>query len=817
MDIEYYPPNFKYLDYQRDAVLDAKSKIEEYGGVFLSDVVGLGKTYMGALLAQQLKGTTLVIAPPALIDEHNIGGWKRTLKDFEVKSIVESSGKLDQILKNYETNHYQNVIIDESHNFRNEETEKYEYLSKICKGKNVILISATPFNNSPADLLSQIKLFQPAHNSTLPNPKVRDLENYFKNLEKQQKNIDKEDNPEEYSDISDKIAADIRENVLQYVMVRRTRNTINKYYSNDLKKNKFEFPKIKKPIKVFYEFDENINTIFEETLSLINKNITYAKYRPLAQEYQVEPDNSFFNSQKMMGNFIKILLIKRLESGCYAFKKSIDNSVISHQKALKILEEKGEFYTSRDYGWKILNFVEDGDIDKVDDLLNKNKVKVYFEENFTPKFKNDLKNDLKILKHIQKLWDSVDNYPKRLKLVNLLNDELIDKKVIIFTEFIDTAKDLTSLIKRNCEGNVKLFTGQSSKEDMDDVLFNFDANQIKDRQKDDFRILVTTDTLSHGVNLHRSNVIINYDIPWNPTKIMQRVGRVQRLGTKFNEIYIYNFFPTEPIEDEINIELLAQNKINMFIELLGNDSQLLTDEPIRSFDLFNKINSTEILDETEVIDDELRYLHLIREIRDKDKELFKKIENIPKKAKVCRCSNDESLITLMKFNKFKKVFETTSEGTVEIDFFDAIKKLEAKPEENGIKFNDNYYNYLNKNINAFTSLLNEPEDDIILSRNEKSIINYISYALQDKEKLTSYDINMLVKVKELTQEGHITKKQAKKINSKLKDIGGNQSAILDILRKNIRTEDLKTSTHSDNENKKDFKEIILSEYFQSEV
>jgi len=211
MDVSYYPKGFKFLNYQRDAVLDAKEKIKEYGGVFLSDVVGLGKTYMGALLAKQLKGTTLVIAPPALIKEHNRGGWKHVLREFEVKSIVESKGKLDQILKNHESGEYQNVIIDESHEFRNEETQRYEYLSEICKGKNVILISATPFNNSPSDLLSQIKLFQPAHNSTLPNPKVRDLEAYFKRLDKRQKMVNKDENPELYMSVSKEISSDIRE------------------------------------------------------------------------------------------------------------------------------------------------------------------------------------------------------------------------------------------------------------------------------------------------------------------------------------------------------------------------------------------------------------------------------------------------------------------------------------------------------------------------------------------------------------------------------------------------------------------------------
>ena len=190
---------------------------------------------------------------------------------------------------------------------------------------------------------------------------------------------------------------------------------------------------------------------------------------------------------------------------------------------------------------------------------------------------------------------------KDIELVDLLNgNDLKDKKVIIFTEFIDTAEDIKNLISENCSGNVKVYTGKSGKEDMDDVLYNFDANITKESQKNDYRILVATDTLSHGVNLHRSNVIINFDIPWNPTKMMQRVGRVQRLDTDFDEIFTYNFFPTEPIEDNINIEFLAKNKIAMFIELLGNDSQLLTDEPIQSYDLFNKLTS-DILDEEELV------------------------------------------------------------------------------------------------------------------------------------------------------------------------------------------------------------------------
>ena len=812
MEVGYFPEGFKFLDYQRDAVLDAKEKIKEYGGVFLSDVVGLGKTYMGALLAQQLKGTTLVIAPPALIDEHNRGGWKHILREFEVKSIVESKGKLDQILKHHDNKEYQNVIIDESHDFRNEETQRYDYLSEICKGKNVILISATPFNNSPSDLLSQIKLFQPAHNSNLPNPKVKDLESYFKRLESRQKKVNKEDDPELYLKVSKDISADIRENVLQYLMVRRTRNSINKYYQKDLKINNLEFPTVHAPHPVYYEFNDYINKIFDKTLELLTSNLTYAKYRPLAIEYQKNPDIKFSNSQNMMGNFIKILLIKRLESGSYAFKKSIDNSIKLHENTIKLFKEKGEFYTSQNYSWKVFDLIEDNDIDKIEDLMNKGKVKKYLKDEFRENFIVDLEIDLNILKYIREMWSTIIDYPKRSQLIELLNEKQFkNKKIIIFTEFIDTAEDLYNLIKDKCNDKVKLYTGKSSKEDMDDVLFNFDANTKKESQKDDYQILIATDTLSHGVNLHRSNIIINFDIPWNPTKIMQRVGRVQRLGTDFDEIHIYNFFPTSPIEENIKIESLAKNKIAMFIELLGNDSQLLTDEPIQSFDLFNKLNS-DVLDEEEGFDDELKYLHLIRDIRDNDKELFRKIEEIPKKARIARKADSTYLISLLKTGKFKKVFKASENKTVEIDFFDAIKELEALPEEKGFKVDENYYNYLNLNISSFNEILSNPEYEKKLSRNDNSIIKYINATLSQGKDLPSYDRKYLNKVKDLILDGHITKNKSKSINKLLENNATDAESTIIILRKNIRDEDLKTTTNDNSDD--EIKEIVLSEYFK---
>ena len=150
------------------------------------------------------------------------------------------------------------------------------------------------------------------------------------------------------------------------------------------------------------------------------------------------------------------------------------------------------------------------------------------------------------------------------------------------------------------------------------VIENFDPGARF--PKDDYRILVSTEVFSEGVNLHRANVVINYDLPWNPTRLMQRVGRINRVDTKFDMIHTFNFFPTQQSNDQIKLKEAAEYKIQAFIEMLGADARLLTEgEEIKSHDLFSRLLSKKtITGEDEAEDSELRYLQVIRQIRDND-------------------------------------------------------------------------------------------------------------------------------------------------------------------------------------------------------
>jgi HKD family nuclease len=348
----YLPENFVEYQYQKEAVVDAKSKLEEYGGFFLADVVGLGKTYISALLAQQLHGRHLIIAPPALLDEQNPGSWTNIFRDFGVRgTYFRSIGKLDDIIEEG-TDRYSNVFIDEAHRLRTETNISYEKLAQICRGKRVILVSATPLNNTPKDILSQLKLFQKARNCTLPNPRVRDLERFFNRLQDRLKKLDRVADSEEFIRITKENAKEIRENILKYLMVRRTRNEIAEYYEDDLKKQGLRFPDVEDPKQVFYEFDKNLDTIFTETIKLITSPaFKYSRYMPLI--YLKEKLSDFERTSQMnMGKFMKILLVKRLESSFHAFRNTLGRFIRSYEAFIREYD-KGRVFVSKKHINKI--------------------------------------------------------------------------------------------------------------------------------------------------------------------------------------------------------------------------------------------------------------------------------------------------------------------------------------------------------------------------------------------------------------------------------------------------------------------------------
>lgn len=826
LEDSYVPTEFKRLKYQEEAVLSAKKVLEEYGGLFLSDVVGLGKTYMAALLAQQLNGRSLVIAPPHLLDKNNRGSWPNVFGDFRVPHTdFESLGKLEDLLER-DTSKYANVFIDESHRFRTETTQTYEMLAQICRGKRVILVSATPMNNTPRDILSQIKLFQNGKNSTIPN--VRNLEAFFSNLEKNLNGLDRKTDHDQYFKTVQSNSKTIREQVLKYLMIRRTRTEIAKYYGEDLKLQGLKFPNVTDPQPLFYKFSKTENEVFVETIRLLTKDFTYARYKPLLY-YKGEIEEQQKQSQRNLAKFMKILLIKRLESSFHAFRLTLDRFIRSYDRVIAEFH-KGHVYISKKHINKVFDLLETDDQEGIENLLAAEKAQSLEAKDFNRDFIRDLEADRKILQQVADLWKRIKRDPKWDAFRQILRTEskLKKGKLIIFTESRETAEYLAGHIKDEVEKDVLLFTGDSDEAVRKEVIANFDARAF--HPKDEYRVLVATEVLSEGVNLHRSNIVINYDIPWNPTRLIQRVGRVNRVDTTFDTIHTYNFFPTEESNDLIKLKEAAEAKIHAFIEMLGADARLLTEgEEIKSHDLFARLTSKKtITGEDEEEESELEYLTEIREVRDKLPDLFTRIKRLPKKARSTRAvglpieatvKNFPSLLSYFRQGRLDKFFltEPGDAKPVELDFFSTAKILKPLDLDEKLQcIPHDFYTLLDKNKKAFTEATSSEVDDSIPKHRGGANDAYILKRLKAKEirryhGFTDEDELFIQSVVQLLADGALPRPTTKKLAEALKkEI--EPLKVLAILRRDIPALFFQATRSQQNPHALSPREVILSSY-----
>ncbi len=823
---KYLPQDFKRFEYQEQAVLNAKKILEEYGGVFISDVVGLGKTYVSAMLVGQLDGRTLVIAPPALLNKNNPGSWPNVFSDFHIPADFVSTGKLDEAKRATEKREYKNVIIDEAHRFRTETTISYEDIAEICRGKRVILVSATPYNNSPKDILAQIKLFQNSRKSTIPG--VADLEGFFTELDRRLKKVDRQEDYDQFLDITRSNAKEIRDKVLKYLMVRRTRTEIEKYFAEDLKKNNIQFPEVEDPQPLYYQLNDDEDRIFMQTVELITQKFKYARYTPLL--YLKKPVSDLeVQSQKNMGGFMKVLLVKRLESSFYAFRKSIDRFIHSYEMFIKEYE-KGDVYISKGYINKIFELLEQGDDEAVQKLIEEGKAEKYESKDFVPHFVTDLKNDLKILRQIKSMWQTIERDPKLETLLdNLKNHHVLkDNKMIIFTESKETAEYLAENINNSLGNIALLFHGNSPEVIRDKVIENFDARAKNKR--DDYKILISTEVLSEGVNLHRANTVINYDIPWNPTRLMQRVGRINRIDTPFKKIYTFNFFPTKQADSEIELTNIARSKIEAFLTLLGGDSSILTEgEPISSHELFDKLLSKEAIIEDEEEESELKYLRIIEDVRNKNPELFERIKHLPKKARSAKifpqslkdAASFNSLITFFRKGKLVKFFisDKNNESAIELDFLNAAKFLESSSDEKRAKLPlADYYELLDKNKSAFSYATTEEVIGIHRrggANSETKLLKILKATQKNSKQLTEEQEEYLKKIIIRLEEGALPKQTVKKALKALDNLEKeilNPLKVIGTLQREISSTLLKSHYAETSAITEGKREVILSLY-----
>ncbi len=807
------PEGFMDLEYQRQAVNNVRRILNNYNGAFISDVVGLGKTFITALLLQTYeKEKKLILCPPTLME-----AWKEALRDFKVVDWeVESTGMLPKVYsKNFDK--YDMIIIDEAHNFRNEMSQQYEYLHAVCKNKKVVLVSATPLNNSIKDIENLLSLFLNMKDSPIPG--IRNLTRFFQVMNKRVNTNIK--GTEEYIEDVKSASSEIREKILSELMVRRTRTDIKKYFSEDIKKQGLSFPTIEKPQRVLYNFDSKTEGVFNETLELISK-LSYSRYKPLTK--LKKPLETFLEtSQKNATGFMKCLLLKRLESSFEAFKKTISRFILSHNDFVKMIDD-GTVYIGNN---KVSEWLNNDDFEKIQEKIEQEDLKKYTSEEFKPELKNDILGDVVILQKIEELWKNINIDPKLESFYEYVkNNNFENKKLIIFTESKETAEYIYQKFYKEygskvfcCSGGGGILNnthmGISIAKDYIEASFN---PNYKDDKDDTIQILITTDILSEGVNMHKANMLVNYDLPWNPTRILQRVGRINRVGTKHNSVHIFNIFPTSESDKHLGLEDNIISKINAFHSALGEDAKYLSEEResleqhgILGDKLFKDIeNITNESGEEE--SPRLKYLNIIRKVRDENLDLYERIKFFPRKIRSSQRNHGiqtNSLLTFFRKGVIKRfVFCGDKIGVKELDFNEAVKKIEAKKSETSLKLNEDFYDLIKSNKEYLVEKLNE---DAVFEEvkerggsNIKNIISRLNLELKNPV-LTDIEYDLVKNTLKALETSGVSKFTAKKIWTDIKD----GKSILRTIEENKKSISIRAK--SSKEEAKN--EVVLSKFF----
>ena len=682
------PKGFMKLAYQIDAVTEGLSKIKKHNGFFLADVVGLGKTVTTAMVVKKLlfdiQGEVLVIAPPSIQKE-----WKDTFKRFEIGTLrnysVVSLGALEKIR---DTKRYSLVIIDESHKFKNYATSRYAQLERICKEqvkykKKVILISATPLNNRPMDIANQLYLFQDKRNSTIPSHP--NLESFFAKVDKIYKEIiapSKDNKPIDTQKLKE-LSLMVRESILREVMVRRTRTDIQTHsmYSVDIEEQGLTIPSVAPVEEVAYKMNDELVKIFSDTIEVLTHELQYERYKILAyikpksrSKYGKVSSNIFERGALELAHLMRNMLIKRFESSFHAFKTTLSRQE-SHLKGLiEMFEDNRVLLGSK---INIFDILEDEDTaeEKIENMLEKGNIKEFEASDFVEGYKEKLKKELLIFERLNQIWAEVKEDPKLDAFKEILKNSK-GKKIVVFTESKQTALYLEENLK---DFNILCVHGGNRDRLKETISENFDANYDEKKKKDDYDIIITTDTLSEGVNMHRSNIIYNYDIPWNATRLMQRIGRINRIGTKHNTIYVNNFTPSAQSDALIELSKKAFVKLQTFHSTFGEDNQIYSkDEEVGSVTLYEDI--------VEEIDEELKFLEEIRDYKEANPKKFKELEKLPMKIRVQRRDDtiEDATFVFIKNGKLKSYYLANRHLTLPVSFIRMAKHLKASPSIKGV-------------------------------------------------------------------------------------------------------------------------------------
>lgn len=732
-------------DFQKDAVIDAYHRLNEFNGVFLADVPGLGKTYMGAALLAHLQEDgkkTIVICPPKLI-EH----WQEVLADFGVGTArVLSYGKLDDIINDERLMEREVILLDESHHFRNPNTDRYKDMEMICEGKKVIMVGATPQNLSIWDLYHQVKLFSQSeinHKFRIDPPSLKE---YFKACEESK-------------------TADI-EDLINQIVIRRTRKDITEFYGEDKVPS---FPKREGPKRKDYSIDEVYpGGIYKKLNELIDK-LTFARYDigSYIKEEEFTPDERqrIKIAGRNLRKIMRIIIFRRLESSLAAFRDSIDIMLKSQKIFEKALDAR-----------KILvGEAAETVIDQLRAEVDLEDVEIpeyaYDAKRFHVKdLKNGISKDKEIFGNMYKMVEDLkpeeDN--KLKSLIELLDSKDIKgKKALIFTAFTSTAKYI------GAELNNKFNKVDFVSLDIGKVLtkakrFSPKSNRYKVKPSEEIDILVSTEILSEGLNLQDGQVIINYELHWNPVRIVQRIGRIDRIGSKHDKIWVYNFFPQEEAEKEINVEKKVKKRIDEIIQRFGADEKTITldEKEVRKklFQIYTEDKRS--LEEEERESKSSYFRHQWMKLQRENSDEYRRALELPAMVISGLKSKEKGITVFCRADDYFRLILSNKDGEViNRNDWEILPLLQCSSEEPLEKILPNHLKVIEKVRDQFEKEVNDREFKKFsyLDKVKAQIIKKLEWAKRGKSEKVKKETDQIIDLVRNAKLGPEEKRELRKV------------------------------------------------------
>lgn len=708
--------------FQEDAIARIWTRMKKYGGCIVADSVGLGKTWIAKKILERIgyyeRKNILVICPAQLREM-----WRKEMKKIDIKENILSQEDLAS--KNFLDkakrtlgggfDNVELIVVDESHNFRNPLSNRWENfftlvndnIAKKGKKPHMLFLTATPINNTPWDLYWQIMLLLLMDRRAFVKENIPDLFKFFKQAK---------DNPSLLNDL------------LNEISIRRTRDYIIENYpdayiliekpSGEVEEQKIIFPR-RELENINYQLDKTYKGMYKEISDTITEKLTMAYYKILEyrkEGLKTEEERLALGRMIAIGGIFRTILLKRLESSVDSFRKSVFNHIRFLEK-LKTCLKSGKLLTKQTFFKYLMSVDEEIEEEGLKDVLEKFELKKYNAEDL---FK-DIDKDIKLLNKILEKVNTIK--PEDDSKLKVLKDRLLklskDGQIVLFTYYADTLNYIYNEIikdKRFSKINIEAISssGLTSKkpQQREKIVEKFFKKEID--------ILMSTDVLSEGQNLQTAKYLLNYDLHWNPTRMIQRAGRIDRIGSPYKKIFVYNFFPEDELEELLKLVEILQNKIIDIDKSVGLDQTILGEE------IHPKV------------------FGIIRKIRGKDTKIFTELEQD------AFGGGERFYQPLKDFLKTKAIEELDK---IPLGVHSGLKKNKISGIFFYYKYGNDFHFWYLYDVNSGSIITNKTEiiEFITCKHNEVRVIPNFFEKIYDVNKIIVEDIERTYKEIELSQ------------------------------------------------------------------